>query len=355
MAVRVAFGARRAGPALQKQLFHTSSKLCQQQEAYINRASEQGAINMEIPDTVKDLSLEHEPLGHLVNRLPNQADVDRFRLTDDQLNFYHENGYVANIPVLTEDECDRLIEELTGFQQPTLHPGHGLFHEFHSNQTGDPNAVLMHCLGHWRIQPGFHDLIFHPAISIPASQVIDPDNSNAGVRFWHDQLFCKPANHGGNVAYHQDYSYWTRTAPMRHLTVHIALDAQDPENGSITYIPGSHRWHRDGMPLPITADDFADMDSIRSVLNDEELSAFEPVSLKLKRGEAVIHHPLSVHGSFGNTSPRPRRAAVVNYMADGTISKSNEPLLAGATVVPDGQKVEGQLFPLVYNPEQIWA
>ena len=44
------------------------------------------------------------------------------------------------------------------------------------------------------------------------------------VRFWHDQLFCKPARHGGVVAWHQDYSYWTRTVPMNHLTCWIALD-----------------------------------------------------------------------------------------------------------------------------------
>ena len=55
---------------------------------------------------------------------------------------------------------------------------------------------------------------------------------------------------------------------MNHMTVHVALDAQDESNGTLMFIPGSHAW-RNGWkqhgPLPITADDFGDMDSIKKV------------------------------------------------------------------------------------------
>jgi hypothetical protein len=75
---------------------------------------------------------------------------------------------------------------------------------------------LFHALGAWRIAPGFHDLLWNPAFVMPAAQLLD-----GPVRFWHDQLFCKPAQHGGVVAWHQDYSYWTRTQPMAHLSCWI--------------------------------------------------------------------------------------------------------------------------------------
>jgi hypothetical protein len=39
---------------------------------------------------------------------------------------------------------------------------------------------------------------------VPASQLLGGE-----VRFWHDQIFYKPAHHGGVVIWHQDYSYWT--------------------------------------------------------------------------------------------------------------------------------------------------
>src|SRR5437588_7423717 len=93
------------------------------------------------------------------------------------------------------------------------HAGRDLFHEYHSNESTDPNRVLFHALGAWRVLPGFHDLLWNPAFLVPASQLL-----GGPVRFWHDQLFCKPARHGGVVAWHQDYSYWTRTRSEEHTS-----------------------------------------------------------------------------------------------------------------------------------------
>ena len=56
-------------------------------------------------------------------------------------------------------------------------------------------------------------------LQVPSSQLLSFNEKEVKVRLWHDQLFAKPAGHGGCVAWHQDYSYWTRTYPMRHLTV----------------------------------------------------------------------------------------------------------------------------------------
>ena len=46
------------------------------------------------------------------------------------------------------------------------HEGHGLFYEFHRNQSGSPDNVLLHALGQWRISPAFHDLCFLPDIAV---------------------------------------------------------------------------------------------------------------------------------------------------------------------------------------------
>jgi hypothetical protein len=41
---------------------------------------------------------------------------------------------------------------------------------------------------------------------------------------------------------------------------------------------------------------------------------------------------------------------VINVFADGVISDSDEPLLEGVPVVPKGEKMQGQFFPLLYCP-----
>ncbi len=287
-----------------------------------------------------DLSLRHQPLGVLGPLPAARAEWDRQRLTDEQVDFFHEQGYVAGVRVLSDEQIDRLRQELQGLFDPA-HPGNRLFHEYHTNESADPSRVLFHALGAWRIAPAFHDILWQPGFTVPASQLLD-----GPVRFWHDQLFCKPAQHGGVVAWHQDYSYWTRTKPMAHLTCWIALDEATRDNGCMHYIPGSHRW--DLLPITGLA---GDMEAIREVLSPEQFERFQnPVAIELKKGEATFHHPLMIHGSFANSTERPRRATVINAFRDGVVSDSDSPLLEGVPAVPRGQKMEGQFFPLLFDP-----
>lgn len=152
--------------------------------------------------------------------------------------------------------------------------------------------------------------------------------------------------HGGVVAWHQDYSYWTRTKPMAHLTCWIGLDDSTIDNGCLHYVPGSHHW--DLLPITGLA---GDMDAIKNVLNSAQWRQFQRhVPVELKAGECVFHHPLTIHGSFENRTQNPRRAVVINSILDGVRSESDEPLLAGIPVIPAGQALGGQFFPMLYNP-----
>jgi hypothetical protein len=287
---------------------------------------------------VEDLSLRHELVGTLFKKPRNAAEWDRFRLSDGQLASYRERGYVAGVRLLTDAQVEALREELRLLMDPKS-PGHELFYEFHSNESANPDTILFHALGGWRIQPGFHDILWNPAFVLPASQLL-----GAPARFWHDQLFSKPAHNGGVVAWHQDYPYWTRTKPMAHLTCWIGLDDSTEENGCLQYVPGSHRWEL----LPVTGL-AGDMESIQTVLSQEQKVAFRPIPIVLRKGEASFHHPLLVHGSYENRSARPRRAVVINVFADGVLSDSDAPILAGTPRIPRGERMGGQFFPLLFD------
>lgn len=290
----------------------------------------------------QDLCSVHELINDLFPKAGSKSELDRYRLTGEQVEFFGENGYLSGIKILEEKQVEVLREQLADLFTPD-HDGRDLWHEYHSNESGDPNSVLFHALGGWRIKPAFHDALWNPAFTVPASQLL-----GGAVRFWHDQLFCKPAKHGGVVAWHQDYSYWTRTGPMAHLTCWIALDDSTLENGCLQYIPGSHRWEL----LPITG--LANnMDAIQTVLSDQQKAAFKPVPVELKAGYGSFHHPLLVHGSYENRSPRSRRAMVINAFKDGTISNADEPLLKGVDTIPKGRKMEGRFFPLLLEPDGV--
>jgi ectoine hydroxylase-related dioxygenase (phytanoyl-CoA dioxygenase family) len=289
---------------------------------------------------LEDLSTKHQPVTNLFARPGNPVQWDQYRLTDQQIDFYEQNGFLAGIRMLSDEQVEILRDELNVLTDPS-HSGRELFYEYNSNESTDPTTTLFHALGAWRVGPAFHDLLWNPAFLIPAAQLL-----GAPVRFWHDQIFYKPAHHGGIVAWHQDYSYWTRTQPMAHLSCWIGLDESKIDNGCLHYVPRSHCW--DLLPVTGLADD---MNAIQGLLNEEQNKDFKPLPIELRKGEASFHHPLMVHGSFGNKTDRPRRAVVINVFADGVMSASDEPPLQGVPAIPVGQKMAGQFFPLLFESE----
>ena len=258
------------------------------------------------------------------------------KLTAERMRDFEHDGFLVGVPIFNAAQIEALRSDLELLMRPEQ-AANPLFYEYNTNESADPSKRLFHALGAWRVVPAFHDAVFfRPLISV-AEQLL-----GGAVRFWHDQVFVKPARDGAVVAWHQDYSYWTRTVPCAHLTAWVGLDDSDEENGCVRYVPGSHRWPL--LPREALA---GDMDTVLSYLNEEQRKQFHPVASVLKAGEASFHHPMTLHGSFENRSDRPRRGVVINFMRDGVISDSDEPLLAGVPPIGKGSKIEGKFFPLL--------
>lgn len=281
---------------------------------------------------LRDLSLFPGTIGNL---LETGYEPGPYLAAEDVENYF-ENGFLSGVPILSVRQLEALRSSLSALMM-SGQEHNPLFYEYNRNESSDHDSVLFHALGAWRVSEPFHDLIFHPKIVRIAEQLL-----GTKVRFWHDQLFVKPAGDGAVVAWHQDYSYWTRTKPMRHITFWIGLDDSGEDNGCVHYVPGSHKW--DLLPRTDLAND---MDAVLSVLSEDQRKQFRPVPSISKAGEASVHHPMMLHGSYENRSPRPRRAVVLNYVSDGVVSDSDEPLLSGIPVIPRGERLNGQFFPLV--------
>jgi len=287
----------------------------------------------------KDLSTVHALVSNIFCQPKTKEEWEQYKLSDEQVEFFNEYGYLANVKMLDEKQIALIKSEIEALAD-SKHPGHQLFYEFHSNESADPSTILFHALGAWRITPGLHDVLWNPRFLVAASQLL----GNVPVRFWHDQLFCKPPKKGGVVAWHQDYSYWTRTKPVAHLTCWCGLDDSTKENGCLQYVPGSQRWGL--LDKPELA---GDLMGIVNYLTREQRKEFKPIPVETKAGEAIFHHPLTLHGSGENKSDKPRRAFVINVFADGVVSDSDDVLLTGVPPVHKGEKMEGQFFPLLFD------
>ncbi len=293
----------------------------------------------------RDLSERHQA----INEWPDTGDTKNV-LTEEQVSAYWEQGFLIGIPVLSQDEVDQIQRDLDEISDPS-HEGREFWYEYNSDisKTGG----VLHGIGGWRVRRSLHDLLWHPVIVSAFTQLL-----GGRGRLLFDQLFCKPARQSGAVSWHQDYSYWTYSQPMNHVTCWVALDDADLSNGCVQYVPGSHRWD---VLLPRPSGLTREQDSLFGMLNEEQQAAFQPVAAEVKRGSVLFHHPLTIHGSLPNTSDRPRRGTTVHAMADGTRAAVDEPtvdgvpawLLGGAgpfypvVAEPAGPLLDGRFFPLL--------
>lgn len=289
--------------------------------------------------TQVDYKRIHRPVGTLFPRIESASDRGKYELAREAVASFHENGFVRGPRVLDDDQIAALraaLEEIRLRRNPRT----GELYEVDAEYVRAPEENVFHFLGAWMIDEPFHDILFHPAVTVPVSQLLGVDR----VRLWHDQVFYKPARHPGVVSWHQDYSYWTRSVPARHVTCWIGLDDSTAESGCVQFVPGSHRW-----PLLPKLALLREMDAIREVLSPEQLAQFKPTPMILKAGECSFHHSHTLHGSLGNRANHPRRAIVLNFMHPETRSADgSRPLLEHTPTIPEGEIIEGDNYPIVY-------
>jgi ectoine hydroxylase-related dioxygenase (phytanoyl-CoA dioxygenase family) len=265
-------------------------------------------------------------------------DRARWTLTDEQVDRFYEHGFLLDLPLLDEEQVAELRSRLNHIGE-NIDELKGRLYEVEAAWQERPDEVVLHLLGAWLVDEWFHDLVFHPGVTVPLAQLLGVEE----LHFWHDQVFWKPPHHPGVVPWHQDYSYWTRTAPAQHITMFIALDDMSRANGCLHYVPGSQRW---GL-LPAVSFGGA-ADQLHEHLTRAQERAFEPVPVQLAAGRAAIHHSHMVHGSSANDSDRPRRAVVLNYMGpDVRVTDGSSPLLKGVPPIEEGEPVSGAFFPVV--------
>lgn len=145
----------------------------------------------------------------------------------------------------------------------------------------------------------------HPRVLDLIESLIGPD-----IILMSSGFFVKPpAADDQFVAWHQDTMYWGLEPPFA-VTVWLAIDDADIENGCMRVIPRSHRLgllpHRKSTR---TGNLLGENQEIDSALFDEASA----VDFCLQAGSASVHHGELIHGSNPNRSTRRRCGMTLRF------------------------------------------
>jgi len=209
-------------------------------------------------------------------------------VSDQEVNFYKENGYLIYGRIFTESELnelrkyvDEMIENLPEGKRP--------------EQMDVPHFT----------HPFLFKYLTHPRVLKVIERFIGQD-----IVLWSSHFISKRKHDGMEVPWHQDGVYWGKSLdPMNVITMWLAVDESKIENGCMRVIPGSHTL-RDRRYEAVNRNNNLFGREVVSADIDESTA----VDLELEVGECHFHDAWTIHNSSPNVSQKRRCGYTMRYM-----------------------------------------
>ncbi len=244
------------------------------------------------------------------------AQDDVRAVTDIEVAFFEHNGWVLLPGLVSPELCrailergkPRLIELMAGtdtdFASPEARREHMTISQSMDGIVTD-NKKWVEWRGAIR---SAHDPVFGRAalaktMGRNVQRLLGRDRA---MRVYHDIFMCKlPDNVSLRTEWHQDSVAFP--VDRNALTVWIALDEIQPDQGPVQFYSGSHRCGLLGRGAPDRKTDLLD--------EYPELARFAlSPPHHLQPGDATVHHGLVVHGAGANNTTQQRWSFAVCYI-----------------------------------------
>jgi len=122
------------------------------------------------------------------------------------------------------------------------------------------------------------------------------------------ELFAKPSKIGIKSPPHQDNFYWC-LKNGKSLTLWIALNKSNKENGAMYYYNGSHKL---GLVSHVASNIKG---SSQTIKNKKKLKKFKKITPVLNFGDALVHDSHLIHGSTKNNSKNDRMGLTIQFQS----------------------------------------
>ncbi|CAF4797067.1 unnamed protein product [Pieris macdunnoughi] len=219
------------------------------------------------------------------------------RLSQDQIQFFKDNGYIILKKLVQGKELQRITEEYDNLfhrKNESKMESSWVGSEKNHRASDSPYTVK-----------GIHNLQMHHAVFgryLYNDNLLDAMEDLMGtpnIALHHTKAHYKPPEKGAAYPMHQDYHYF----PYENDTMTAAvlfLDDADVENGTLFVWPGSHKFG----PL----EDFGPKEGSEFHYVDQKKYPIEKaIPVVVEAGDVIAFSYLMLHGSTPNLSKRPRR------------------------------------------------
>lgn len=215
-------------------------------------------------------------------------------LSQEQVQFYNDNGYLLVKGVFAKDEAATLRTE-----------GHALIDRIYQTEEVDATwggarqitevqTKLLHCHDVQFYSAVFSQLIVDARLTDAAADLMGSPN----VQLHHTKMFIKPPEKGSPFPMHQDQPFFPHDNDTMMAAI-IHFDDAPEEKGCVRVVPGTHKLG------PITTVDDGNH------LPFDEYPVEDATACPAEAGDVLFFSYLTVHGSGVNTSDEARTTLLV--------------------------------------------
>ena len=199
-------------------------------------------------------------------------------LTKEQIEQYHDQGFISPVRVISEAEALSIKNQLE------------------DEESSFPREINAQSRNNLHLSFVFLDALAHHETIIDAMEdLIGPD-----IALWASVMFIKEPSSKQYVSWHQDATYMGLDS-SDFPTPWIALSPSNLDTGCMTMISGSHK-----LKIQKHEDTYAENNILTRGQAIKSVDKSKAVDLILRPGEMSIHHGAIIHGSQPNNSNQRR-------------------------------------------------
>lgn len=221
------------------------------------------------------------------------------KLTAQEVAFYREQGYhLYKKPLFSPEKMAKLTSI---FEEQLAEKGSKLSDELDTPHFRDPRLL---------------EFLLADEVLDLVEPLIGPD-----IILWSSHFICKDPFVGRQTPWHEDSAYWNGRFDKYDniVTVWLAIDRSNKENGCMRVIPGTHH------------NGFSDYETVDMSVNTfhatiKDIDESKAVYFELEPGQCSLHDSRIIHGATANTSPYRRCGYTMRFLSADTkvVPEKNE-------------------------------